>query len=570
MKEVLIINLTRMGDLIQTTPVMAGLKEKHPGVRITLLVSSAFLEICRFIPFIDRLIVFDIKGFLDELSSGNHNLVKSFRYIEDIVEKINEVDYDLALNFTHSTDSAILLSMIKAKETRGIGIDDEGYSVKRHPWIRYFFNVIPGRDYNPFHLCDMHIKVSGAMPQKRGLHLNLTDDINICAKTILEKEGIKDTDHIIGLQLGASAEDKQWHVKSFANLADRLTEAFGVKILLTGTSEERSFGEEFETIAKTKPLNLIGKTNINELVGLLNRCNLFISNDTGPLHIATALGITTINISLASVHFRETGPYGEGHYVITPDIPCYPCGFRTDCKNRICKDTIDVDKVFILVENILKGKPFEEIKDSDLWKGVQVYKSYFDDHGFIDYRPLIKRTLNKEGFFSEIYRNTWLMILDRAELNHMDKIYQYIKRKFQEWYIYNPSNIGTMIEEEFNTLLKLKSLADTGLTKVSHIASEAKKPSPDIKWIKDTWTDVPIIEEEIEIIGHTHPALKPLSILFRYEKEALEGTHLTSLSEETSNIYIDLRNHVIIILQLIERFKNDNTKSNFLESLDYH
>ncbi len=560
MNNVLIINLTRMGDLIQTTPVIVGLKEKYPRVRITLLVNSTFSEICKFIPLIDRLIIFDIKGLLETLRNGDDGLVKGFRYIEDILHEINSIYYDLTINFTHSNDSAVLSSLINTNEIRGAGIDSEGYSVKRHPWIRYFFNVIPGRDYNPFHLCDMHIKVGGAVPHKKGLHLKLPEEINDWARVVLKKEGVGDNDLVVGLQLGASAEDKRWPASSFARLAERLVETFGAKIILTGSGAEKSLGDEFESIANIKPLNFIGKTNLIELAGLLKRCNLFISNDTGPLHIATAVGATTINISLASVHFRETGPYGDGHYIVAPDIPCNPCGFQTDCKNPICKDVINQDNVFALVKGVLEGKTLDRLGDSGLWKDVQVYQSFFENDGFIDYRPLIKKRLRKETLFTYIYRQSWLKVLDREDPGGINGGYQYLVNKLHNWYECDSTTIETLIEDEFNAMLKLKSLADIGFAKLTHIASEARKSLPDVRWIKESWADVPAIDKEIEISGHTHPPLKPLSVLFRYGKEGLEGRDLASMSEETRLLYKDLRNHLSIMIQLIERLIASSNK----------
>ncbi len=208
MEDVLIVNLTRMGDLIQTTPVMAGLKDRYPGIRITLLVNSAFSEICKYIPHADRVFVLDINKILQGLN--REDPVGTFRYLEDILCKINDTVYDLVINFTHSTSSAVLISLLRTKEVRGLSMDKEGFTIKRHPWIRYFFNVIPGRDYNPFHLCDIYLKAGGVTPKGQGLHLEIPADAEERADNILTEGGVNSGDILVGLQLGASAEDKRW------------------------------------------------------------------------------------------------------------------------------------------------------------------------------------------------------------------------------------------------------------------------------------------------------------------------------------------------------------------------
>ena len=118
MKEILIINLTRMGDLLQTTPLMAGLKELHRSSRITLLINSAFTEICRGIPFFDDLVVIDMKEYRTRLVNKEHSLVENYRFLENLIHQINAREYDLTINITHSPVSAILTSFIRTREIR--------------------------------------------------------------------------------------------------------------------------------------------------------------------------------------------------------------------------------------------------------------------------------------------------------------------------------------------------------------------------------------------------------------------------------------------------------------------
>src|SRR3989337_1536943 len=98
MKNVLIINLTRMGDLIQTTPVMAGLKDAYPDVRITLLINSAFAEICNYIPFVDRLISFNMDGFIAGGRGEFPSLVIKYRYREETLTRLGTSPRPPAMN----------------------------------------------------------------------------------------------------------------------------------------------------------------------------------------------------------------------------------------------------------------------------------------------------------------------------------------------------------------------------------------------------------------------------------------------------------------------------------------
>ena len=420
LRNVLIINLTRMGDLIQTTPVMAALRKAHPGVRITLAVSNNFAGICPLMRHIDRLVVFPISDLVQMLHDGGTRLVHAYRLIEGSLNEINDTVYDMTLNFTHSSDSMVLTTLVKTAEIRGAMMDGRGHVSKRYPWMQYFFNVIPCRRDNPFHLCDIYLRAACPAPAERGLILDVPEEVGDRVADMLAEQGVGENDTLIGLQLGASAEDKRWPVLSFAEVADRLAGTLGARIVLTGSKGEAPHGEEFMAVTKTGALNFIGKTTLEDLAGLIKRCNLFISNDTGPLHIATAVGTATINVSMASVNFRETGPYGEGHYVIAPEAPCFPCDFGTQCGDPVCKAMVRVDHVFELARCMLAGAPFDW-EDDELWRDAQVYRTSFGTDGFIDYEPLIQKPLRIEDLYRMIFRKTWPVILrETGEIRDMD------------------------------------------------------------------------------------------------------------------------------------------------------
>ncbi|MDX9714336.1 MAG: glycosyltransferase family 9 protein [Dissulfurispiraceae bacterium] len=571
MKEVLILNLTRMGDLIQTTPVIQGIKECYPECRITLVVNGLFEKICSFIPYVDDVIVFDMKEF-QTIACGGAGIVEQYRYAEDFIKNINSRRYDLAINFTHSRPSAVLLALSDADDRRGFMVDSEGNSIIRYPWMKYFFNVIPNRDFNSFHLSDIYVKSGGFIPVKKGLHLNVPQSAKDDIRNLLQSCQISDSDTLIAMQLGASAEDKRWTAASFAALADKLFEEKGMKIVLVGTGSEEGLGREFELSARSRSLNLIGKTDLSQLTALLHRCDMLVSNDTGPLHIATAVGTKVLDISVASVHFRETGPYGENFYVIQSELSCCPCSFYNTCKNPVCKDTVTPDNVYSLVCSILNNdKNLESIQESDLWKNVQVYRSYFEDDGLIEYRPLIKRPVSRHVLYSHIFRQTWLRILDVDRPSDpfgtiyepsvieavSEAIFTRLVKLMEEWY--NDEISGEFlvsIDEEISSLRRLKELAEEGFIRVSLIGTEARKLSPDVSRIKDLWSVVPDIDEEIDKIGNIFTSIHPLTVIFSYGRSGLEGSDLKILTAETARLYDELRVHVSMVLSVIDKILN--------------
>lgn len=554
MKEILVVNLTRMGDLVQTTPVMAGLKEVFPGARITLLVNAVFAEICKDIPFIDRLVVFDKPAFRKMVRREEQTLVDSYRRLESFIDGVNDTAYDLAINFTPSGESAVLTSLFNARETRGVTAGAEGERVIKHPWQRYFMGVIPSRNFNPFHLCDMMVKAGGVLPSRKGLHLSVSEGERRNARAVLAEHGVAEGDLLVGFQLGASHPLKTWPVASFARLADRLAGSLGARVLLTGSTSEEALGAEFDSLAAAKGVNLIGKTDLRGVAALLQRCALFVSNDTGPLHIATAVGTPSLDVSLGHVCFRETGPYGEGHYVIEADIPCGPCGFHVECTNPLCKEMITVGSVFEFARRILVEGAVDAIDDAPAWRGVRVYRSGFAGDGLVDYIPLIRRPLVKRMFYTYLYRETWPHILDGSAGFPVERACEALEAKVAAWH--GEGELERCLEtldDDLETLRKMEALAGEALTRVSLIAREACKSTPDGEWIQRTWKDVPAIDLEIETLGRSHPPLMPPGTLFGFGKEALEGKELAPMVESALGLYGDRKAHFSMLAGVIGR-----------------
>jgi ADP-heptose:LPS heptosyltransferase len=552
MKEILIINLTRMGDLLQTTPLMAGFKEKNPDVKITLLVSSRFAEICKGISFIDDLIVLDMHGFRDCLLQKKCGLVENYRSLEALINRINEKGYDLVMNLTHSPVSALITSLVRAKEIRGFSVDREGHRVIRHPWLRYFFNVVPNRDYNPFHLVDMYLKAGNVMPERKGLIFETSGEDDAKAGKLLKSEGVELNDVLFGIHLGASKGDKTWPVASFAALADMIAREFHAKILLFGSPAEEELGRQFIMMAENRPVNFIGRTGLGELSALLKRTEMLIGNDTGPLHLATAAGTKVIDIFTANVHFLETSPYGEGHYVIQADLPCVPCGFDVKCNNMICKDVITPELVFRVIKRVRDGtmKVSEDVSFAP--DTVQIYRTYFKKDGMLGFYPVVKKPVKKEILYRILYREIWN--LDQEKKNGTgDLEFGRIYEELSSFYLLNAAQelVGTF-QKDRRVLEHLTALAAEGMALSGLIAEEAGKEGLNFEELKTLSSRLESVDNEIAMLGHANPCFRPLTVIFAFSREALEGNDLIALSESSGRIHGELLSRGSSLLDMID------------------
>jgi ADP-heptose:LPS heptosyltransferase len=162
---------------------------------------------------------------------------------------------------------------------------------------------------------------------------------------------------VIALNPGASHPVNRWHTRCFASLTDRIEKELSAKVVVIGGAGDLELAREIALQTQTQPLILTGTTDLLQLAAILRRCNLLVSADTGPMHMATAVGTKVLALFGAADPGR-TGPVGAGHMVIQArSVSCMPCRSRK-CSNDFymeCMEEISVDEVFCTVVEMLKA-----------------------------------------------------------------------------------------------------------------------------------------------------------------------------------------------------------------------
>jgi len=149
---------------------------------------------------------------------------------------------------------------------------------------------------------------------------------------------------------GARKPVNRWPARRYGELASRLP----LKTVVVGSKGDRYLAEEAVRASKGKAVSLAGKTGLKELVCIIREARFMVSNDTGPMHVAAALGVPVFAL-FGPANPLTTGPYGEGHTVIRRELPCGPCNKRY-CKKPVCMDMIEVDEVAEIIGNFLRRK----------------------------------------------------------------------------------------------------------------------------------------------------------------------------------------------------------------------
>lgn len=314
--KILVFSFSHIGDAVLSTAVIEPLRQGFQGCEIFFLVGSAAMEIIDGDESIDGFIVYDKR----EIHRG---LAGKFR----LVQALRKEHFDLVVDLRDS-----LWSRFIGSKRWGLRIRDRDKPI--HAVIRYL-EALKAHG----------VEVDGASPS-----LSLSESERKFASDFLAQHGIKINELLIGLHPGGGWEYKLWSANKFAQLADELIEKFKAKILLFAGPKEEPLQEYIMRLMSHQPMP-IRVPNLRYLAALLERCKLYIGNDSGPMHIATAVKTPVISL-FGSTDYRRSSPYGNDNEVIQSGVnlgcnPCHPGKHPGGCQAGYCKviNIISVDQV---------------------------------------------------------------------------------------------------------------------------------------------------------------------------------------------------------------------------------
>ena len=511
MKNIIILNLTRMGDLIQSTSLFKKIKLVYPESRVTMLISSDFAEIAPFLPYIDEIKPIDLTGLSELLKSNNFEFtVEVLKAVNAMFDGILSVKYDLAVNLSHDEFSVYFLYILNSLKNIGIYITREGTIISNDKMIAYMFSAVKNRKVSVLNLVDIYERCLNSGDK---IHVNKifldTGNINnsgIC--DVLKENGIDDGDILISFAIGASTSLKKWRYDYFAELAKMLLAGNPkIKIILLGAKYDVEAGNYIEnSVADGRLINLTGKTSVSDLVYLVKRCRLLITHDTGTMHIGVAAGIKLIVIYTGNVGFWETGPYSANQVLVVPDIGCFPCDFNLKCLNPVCKSLIKPEYIYDIAEMILDGIPAENYRQIlSKYKscGIIPYISRLDSKKFIDYLPAVKGKLNSKDLKLKILKTA----LEHFYEEDFWKIDENEIELFLDCFGAVEYNLSLDIGEELKVVDNMIALCGSGMAETKKMVDIALNDPFDTDRINGTTGNIKSIDFELKYLSSVYDDL---------------------------------------------------------------
>ena len=333
LKNILIIKPSSLGDIVLALPALSALRKSFPDVKISWLIRPEFAPLLKNHPHLTDIILFDRK-FLGK--AWYHP--GAFGSLVSLIRRLRRSNFDAVIDLQGLFRTASFAWLSGCKKRLGMANARE--------LARIFYTHKVAQDKACIHLVDYYLKIirtAGASSLDVRFVLPQDPAAADSISKLLTSRNIKPDNYVVFVP-GSARSDKCWPIERFAALADKISSQFHLSIVATGTASETSAVERLKALTNVPVASFAGLTNISQLIALLRAARLVVSNDTGPGHIAAALGAPLVLI-FGPTNPARVAPYGRSRCVaaIEPDSR----GFKADSTNpKHDIKAITVDEVY--------------------------------------------------------------------------------------------------------------------------------------------------------------------------------------------------------------------------------
>lgn len=328
-RHVLIRGVNWLGDAVMTTPALGALRQAFPGARLALLATPGVAELLRGHPFLDEVLVFERTGRHAGVA-GRLRLARELR----------EQGFDLAVLLQNAFDAALIAWLARIPRRIGYATDGRGFLLTHR-------TPVTGEDRRCHHV-DYYLAMLasfGIPPAERRLSLALSPEEEREGGGLLTDAGIGAGEFVVGINPGATyGAAKRWYPERFAAVADALAARWGAKVVLFGGPGEVPIAGAIAAAMTFSACNLAGRLSIRQLMAAIGRCDFFVTNDSGPMHIAAAFDVPLVAIFGPTDH-ATTSPFSPRARVVREGADCAPCLKRECPSDHRCMAAVTPETV---------------------------------------------------------------------------------------------------------------------------------------------------------------------------------------------------------------------------------
>jgi heptosyltransferase II len=344
-KRILIRGTNWVGDAVMSVPAMREIRRLFPDAHIALLVRPWVRDIFAAADFVDEILEYD--------RNGRHRGPGGFlRLVTDLKRR----QFDLAILLQNAFEAALIAWGARIPKRIGYARDGRSFllteacaidaEVRAVHQAYYYLEILSGAG-----LLQRRLWQDKGYPLS--INIGVREEDRSAAREILRSSGIQEGDFIVGINPGAYyGEAKRWFPDRFAVVADELARRYKARILLFGAQNDMPVVKEVAACMKQQSIILAGQTSLGQLMGLIKACDLLITNDSGPMHLAAALDVPQLAI-FGSTSEIATGPLSRRARVVKHPVECNPCFLRKCPTDFRCMKGITAEQVLELAGELI-------------------------------------------------------------------------------------------------------------------------------------------------------------------------------------------------------------------------
>jgi heptosyltransferase-2 len=341
-RKILVMRYRFIGDTVLTVPFLRNLREAYPAAQIDLMLEPFSGQVIEGCPYVDRVIPFEFKTIHTYSAAAERGKLAGYLHY---VRLIRNERYDAAFVLKRSLSSALLVRL--AGVPRRIGFATEGRGILLTDRVAYRQD-----QHEVLNFLDC-LRVLDVPIGSTVLELWPTPENDKKVSALMAQAGWKDDEFKVIIHAAASLPAKQWPLDRFAAIMTVLHDRHRARFVYTGSAGDAELYRSIEKLGPFHGLDLCGITNVRENLSVYKRADLFFGVDSGPMHMAAAVGVPVVAL-IGPTDERKWGPWGDGHTVITKRLSCYPCKPHK-CADNACMKQIAVEDALDAVEKKLKA-----------------------------------------------------------------------------------------------------------------------------------------------------------------------------------------------------------------------
>lgn len=527
-KHLVLIQLTRAGDIVQTLQAAKEVRQEKPNIILTLVARKHYADTLKFL----YEGIFDHVVTIDTPNLFSNSLAEAQKEISNLINRIAKTPVSAVVNLSYCKPSKYLTGLIPTQYKLGPWIGSDNQENIGDKWSQLLYSTVTQGPLNPFHLVDLFKLVLGVKPKPFSK-----------LKLVSQKR-----DWIV-VHPFASTARKKWKVQKWSEILYQLSkdhEKYTIYVV-GAPNEEKEAAELFSgALLKSRKniVNLVGQTSLKDVFDKLQLSKLFLGHDSLIGHLASLAQTQTLTLALGSVRPWETTPYGHNNIVLSPRAKCFPCFAQDKCAQFICHSDIPYQLVTDFSKLMISGKDIKKEVSSNANPFLtgschmhitgQHSKSFLLDFEELDIKP---------GQLSDImrpfYRMTWALIIGEMEESR---------------------SFPTLSRDAHGSLLKVMEglayiyeLSEFGKKYSMAIVEEVAKPSPSLSKIKATSQKIDEVDRLAVLVKSSHPALAPLVDFYGLMRANLPGGNVVEIAQSSFFVYQDTALATSILNELIEK-----------------